>query len=125
MESDRLASHALRERCKKRTIVGAAITIKGEVSGGQDLLVQGRIEGRISLPGRNITVGREGWVKADLVGKRIRVDGIVEGSIQGEEEIRVTGCIQGDLIAPRVVLEKGCQYRGTVATGVPSQSSSE
>ena len=120
MKSDRLASFALREGSGKRTVVGAAITIKGEVSGGQDLLVQGRIEGRISLPGCNITVGRQGQVKADLVGKRIQVDGIVEGRIQAEEQIHVSGCVQGELVSPRVVLEKGSRYSAPVTTGIPS-----
>lgn len=125
MESDRLGSLALGERYEKRTVVGATIDLKGEVSGGQDPLVQGRIEGRISLPGCSITVGREGRVEADLVGKQIRIDGVVEGRVQGEEQIHVTGCIQGDLIAPRVVLEKGCRCRCTVATEVQSWSSAE
>lgn len=86
--------------------------------GGQDLLVLGRIEGRISLPEGNITVGQGARVKADLVGKRIPVDGFVGGRTQGEEKIHVTGRVQGDLLAPQVVLEKGCRYRGAVDTGV-------
>ncbi len=94
------------------------MTIKAEVSGGQGLLVLGRIEGRISLPECNITVGQGAWVKADLVGKRIRVDGFVEGRIQGEEKIHVAGRVHGDLFAPQVVPEKGCRYRDTVDTGV-------
>ncbi|MDE2927086.1 MAG: polymer-forming cytoskeletal protein [Acidobacteriota bacterium] len=118
MKSERPPARALREQSGQRTVVGATITIKGEVSGGQDLLVLGRIEGRISLPGCNITVGQGAWVKANLVGKRIRVDGAVEGHLQGEEKIHVTGCVQGDLFAPQLVLENGCRYRGTVDTGV-------
>lgn len=98
------------------------MTIKGEVCGGQDLLVLGRIEGRISLPECNITVGQGAWVKANLVGKRIRVEGFVEGRIQGEEEIHVTGRVRGDLFAPQVVLEKGCRYHGAVDTGVETRS---
>ena len=122
MKSERPVALADREQSGRGTVVGTTMTIKGEVSGGQDLLVLGRIEGRISLPEGNITVGQGAWVKADLVGKRIRVDGFVEGRIQGEEEIHVTGRVQGDLLAPQMILGKGCRYRGTVDTGVESQS---
>ena len=122
MKSERRVALALREQSGQRTVVGATITIKGEVSGGQNLLVLGRIEGRISLPECNITIAQGAWVKADLVGKRIRVDGAVEGRIQGEEEIHVTGRVQGELVAPQVVLEKGYRYRGTVDTGVETRS---
>ncbi len=106
---------------RRRSVIGSAIRIHGEVSGGQDLLVRGRVEGRISLPGHCLTVGREGRVKADLVAKVIRIDGHAAGSVQAEEQIRVTGRAQGDLIAPQVILEEGCHYCGTVDTG--SQSS--
>ena len=102
---------------KKRSVIGSAITIQGEVSGGQDLLVRGRVEGRISLPGYCLTVGKEGRLKADLVAKVIRIDGHVAGSVQGDEQIRVKGRARGDLIAPQVILEEGCHYCGTVDTG--------
>ena len=69
-----------REGDMKRSVIGSTLTIKGEVSGGEDLLIEGRIEGRLSLTGCSITVGREGRIKADLLTKRIQVDGCVEGT---------------------------------------------
>ena len=101
---------------KRRSVIGSAISIQGEVSGDQDLLVRGRVEGRISLPGHCLTVGREGRVKADLVAKEIRIDGHVAGSVHGEDQIRVKGRARGNLIAPQVILEEGCHYCGTVDT---------
>ena len=96
------------ENPKKRSVIGSAISIQGEVSGRQDLLIRGRVEGRISLPGCSLIVGREGRVEADLEAKGIRIDGHVAGSVQGEEQIRVNGRARGDLSAPQVILEEGC-----------------
>ena len=105
------------ENPEKRSVIGSAINIQGEVSGRQDLLIRGRVEGRISLPGCCLIVEREGRVKADLEAKVIRIDGHVAGSVQGEEQIRVNGRARGDLSAPKVILEEGCHYCGTVETG--------
>ena len=112
---------------KKRSVIGPALTIKGEVSGGQDLLIEGRIEGRVSLTGYSITVGREGRIKADLLAKMIQVDGCVEGTLQGEERIVLseTGRVQGKLIAPQVILEEGCNFKGAVDMDASAKPSAE
>ena len=114
-------------RPKKRSVVGSALTIKGEVSGGEDLLIEGRIEGRVSLTGCSITVGREGRIKADLLAKTIQVDGCVEGTLHGEEWIRLseTGRVQGKLIAPRVILKEGCNFNGAVEMDASAKPSAE
>lgn len=87
------------------------------MSGRQDLLIRGRVEGRISLPGCCLIVGREGRIKADLEATLIRIDGHVAGSVQGKEQIRVNGRARGDLSAPQVILEEGRHYCGTVEAG--------
>lgn len=107
------------ERLKERAIIGTAIVIHGEVSGGQDLLVNGRIEGKLSLADHSLTVGREGRIKADMFAKLISIEGYVEGTIQGEEKIvlRGTGSVRGNLIAPQVILEEGCRFKGSIDMG--------
>ena len=112
---------------EKRSVIGSTLTIKGEVSGGEDLLIEDCIEGRLSLTGCNITVGREGRLKADLLAKTIQVDGCVEGSLQGEEWIRLseTGRVRGKLIAPRVILEEGHNFKGTIYMDARAESSAE
>ena len=109
---------------KKWSVVGSTLTIKGEVSGGEDLLIEGCIEGRLSLTGCNITVGREGPIKADLLAKTIQVDGCVEGTLQGEEWIRLseTGGVRGKLIAPQVILEEGCSFKGSIDMAARAES---
>ncbi len=107
------------KRLKERAVIGTAIVIHGEVSGGQDLLVNGRIEGKLSLANQTLTVGREGRIKADMFAKLVSIEGSVEGTIQGEEKIvlRGTGSVRGNLIAPQVVLEEGCRFKGSIDMG--------
>ena len=111
----------------KRSVIGSSITIKGEVSGSQDVVIRGRVEGQLSLTGCNITVGKEGRIKADLLARVIQVDGFVDGLLQGEEQILLseTGRVRGKLIAPQVILEEGCNFKGTVDMGERTQDSSE
>ena len=107
------------ERLKERAVIGTAIVIHGEVSGAQDLLVNGQIEGKLSLADQSLTVGREGRIKADMFAKLISIEGYVEGTIQGEEKIvlRGSGSVRGNLIAPQVVLEEGCRFKGSIDMG--------
>ena len=110
---------------EERSVIGSTFSIKGEVSGGEDLLIEGRMEGRLSLTGCSITEGREGRIQADLLAKTIQVDGCVEGNLQGEEWIRLseTGGVRGKLIAPRVILKEGCNFKGTVDMAARAESS--
>ena len=104
---------------KDRSVIGIDITIKGEVSGGQDVLINGCFEGRLSLPGHTVTVGKEGRVNAEMLAKVIQIDGLVKGTLQGEKRIhlRETGRARGKLTAPGLVMERGCSFQGSAATG--------
>ena len=110
-----------------RSIIGSSITIRGEVSGTQDVVIKGRVEGQLSLTGYNLTVGKEGRIKADLLARVIQVDGYVDGLLRGEEQILLseTGRVRGKLIAPQVILEEGCNFKGTVDMGDRTQDSAE
>jgi cytoskeletal protein CcmA (bactofilin family) len=100
--------------------IGPSIVIKGEVSGNEDLLIQGQLDGSVSLDLNAVTVGDGGRVKADITGRIITVEGSVEGNLKAKEQIILRGSatVQGDLKAPRVVLEDGASFRGLVDMGV-------
>jgi cytoskeletal protein CcmA (bactofilin family) len=100
----------------EKAIIGPSITIKGELIGAEDLLIQGRVEGRIDLRKHNITVGKSGRVKADLFGLSITVEGEVEGNLFGAEQVvvRQSGVVQGNITAPRVSLEDGSKFKGSI-----------
>jgi len=104
------------EQLKEKAVVGPSIKIQGELTGEEDLLIQGRVEGRIELRKNNVTVGKNGSVQADIYGKIISVEGEVEGDLFGEEKIivRKSGTVRGNMTAPRVNLEDGAKFKGAI-----------
>jgi cytoskeletal protein CcmA (bactofilin family) len=109
----------------ERATIGRSITIRGDVSGDEDLLIQGRVDGSVDLKQRSVTVGQEGRVKANITGRVVIVEGEVEGDLRAEEQVilRSTARVQGDITASRVVLEDGASFRGGVDMGDPSERS--
>jgi cytoskeletal protein CcmA (bactofilin family) len=99
--------------------IGPSIVVRGEVSGSEDLLVQGRIDGSIALNEHSVTVGGGGRVKANISGRVITIEGEVEGDLDAQEQIVLRGSskVLGDIKAPRVVLEDGASFRGLVDMG--------
>ncbi|HSM61315.1 MAG TPA: polymer-forming cytoskeletal protein [Longimicrobiales bacterium] len=109
----------------ERATIGRSITIRGEVSGDEDLLIQGRIDGSIDLEQHSVTVGKEGRVKANITGRVVTVEGHVDGDLTAQEQIilRASARVQGDIKAPRVVLEDGAAFKGLVdMAGAPEVS---
>ncbi len=96
--------------------IGPSITIKGNVSGDEDLVIQGRIDGKVNLAKHNVTIGTNGRVKADVHGKMVVVEGEVEGDLRGQDQIilRQTAKVNGSIAAPRVTLEDGAVFRGAI-----------
>jgi cytoskeletal protein CcmA (bactofilin family) len=107
--------------------IGPSISIKGDVVGGEDLLVEGKVEGEIRVKNHSVTVGRSGQVKADVHAKSVVVEGEVFGSLYGQEDvsIRQSGKVQGNIVAPRVTLEDGSTFRGSIDMRSPEQAKPE
>jgi cytoskeletal protein CcmA (bactofilin family) len=97
-------------------VIGPSITVKGDVIGEEDLVIDGRVEGEIKVNRHAVTVGRNGRIKADIHAKSIQVEGEVLGNLWGDEAvvIRRTGKVQGNVTAPRVTLEDGSTFRGSI-----------
>ncbi len=97
-------------------IIGGGICIKGEVSGDEDLVINGRVEGRVDLPDNNVVIGDEGKLQANIYAKHIRVDGDVKGDISGIEKVVLSaqGRVHGNIVAPRVTLEDGAKFKGSI-----------
>lgn len=96
--------------------IGPTIKITGDISGNENLVIRGEISGSISLPDNTVTIGKEGSIDADVHAKSVEVEGNVSGTVQASELVRVkpSGCVTGDIVAPRVVLEDGCQFKGGI-----------
>lgn len=101
---------------KEHALIGPSLIVKGEILGDEDLMIQGTVEGKVELRKNSVTVGRSGHVKADIYGKSIQVEGEVQGNLFGEEKIvvRQSGQVRGNLSAPRVTLEDGAQFKGSI-----------
>jgi cytoskeletal protein CcmA (bactofilin family) len=101
---------------RSTAMIGPSITIKGEVTGEEDLLIQGKVEGTINLKNQQVSVGDSGAVTANIVARVITVDGQVTGDIAGSEKVVVSqsGNVKGNIIAPRVTLEDGAIFKGSI-----------
>lgn len=97
-------------------MIGPSITIKGEVSGEEDLLIEGKVEGTINLSNHEVSVGQSGKVSADIRASTVKIDGEVTGDISGNENVVIsrTGNVRGNIIAPRVTLEDGAIFKGSI-----------
>jgi cytoskeletal protein CcmA (bactofilin family) len=104
------------QRRGERATIGPSIFIKGDLSGDEDLVIEGRVEGKVDLKQNNVTVGRNGRVKADVYGQVVIIEGEVDGNVfAGEQAIlRQAGAIRGNITAPRVVLEDGSRFKGSI-----------
>jgi cytoskeletal protein CcmA (bactofilin family) len=104
---------------RERAMIGATISIKGDLAGEEDLLIEGQVEGKIELRRHSVTVGKNGRIKADIYGRIITVEGSVEGNLYGEEQLVVkqSGTVRGNIVAPRVALEDGSNFKGNIDMG--------
>jgi cytoskeletal protein CcmA (bactofilin family) len=101
---------------KEIAVIGPTITVKGEISGKEDLEIQGSLDGTITMKAHRVTVGDKGRIKADVRARSIHVAGEVEGNLFGDEEVvlRESGRLLGNITAPRVTLEDGSKFKGSI-----------
>lgn len=101
---------------KNQAMIGSSIRIEGNLSGGEDLFVEGQIDGKIELDQHNVTIGTNGRIKADIHGRSITVMGEVKGNLYGVEQIilRKSSKVRGNLFAARVSLEDGADFKGSI-----------
>ena len=96
--------------------IGPSISIKGDLTGEEDLIIQGRVEGKVDLKQNSITIGKNGRAKADIHGKTVTVEGEIEGNLFAQEQIviRLSGKVRGNIAAPRVTIEDGAKFKGSI-----------
>ena len=96
--------------------IGTSVVIKGELSGSEDLTIDGQVEGTIELRQNVLTIGPNARIKAQVAAKAIVVEGQVTGNLTASEhvDIREHGSVDGDLVAPRVAIADGAHFRGSI-----------
>lgn len=94
--------------------IGKSVTIKGDISGNEDIYIDGMVEGNIQLPGNSVTVGPSGRVKAGVAAKSLTVGGTLEGNVHASErtELRKTAVVTGDVQTRRIAIEEGAFFKG-------------
>ena len=96
--------------------IGKSVVIKGELSGSEDLYIDGQVEGSIALKGNSLTVGPNGQVKGSVDAKAVVVQGKLEGNIQSSDrvDLRKSATVTGDISAQRISIEEGAFLKGKV-----------
>ena len=100
----------------EQATIGRTLVIKGELSGAEALYIDGRIEGKISLPDNRVTIGRNGSVQANITAREVVVMGKVSGNIECSDrvDIRSEGSVTGDVSTVRISVEDGAVLKGGI-----------
>lgn len=107
--------------------IGQSIKIKGELTGNEDLTIDGNFEGKIMLKDHHLTIGNNGHITAEIEAKSVQIQGEVIGNVRADDKVEITpsGSVNGDLSAPRVMLADGSSFKGSIdMSGKSSKSSS-
>jgi|KBSMisStandDraft_5_1062788.scaffolds.fasta_scaffold1982967_1 cytoskeletal protein CcmA (bactofilin family) len=98
------------------TTIGKGVTIKGDVSGGEDLTLDGTVEGTINLPDNSLTIGPNGRVNAEVRAQNVIVFGRIEGTLRVSErvDLRRSAIVKGDIYAGRLAIEENAEIHSKV-----------
>jgi cytoskeletal protein CcmA (bactofilin family) len=97
-------------------VIGRSIQINGDLRGDEDLRIEGDVSGTVELRNSVLTIGKEGKVKAGVYAKAIAVDGETKGDLYATERVsvHVNARVQGNIIAPKVSIEEGAHFKGSI-----------
>lgn len=100
----------------RAAVIGPGIQINGEITGDENLIIEGKVDGKIRLEANQVDVGQSGRVYADITAKVIKIAGEVRGDLNGTEKVVISrsGNVQGNIVAPRMTLEDGAIFKGSI-----------
>ncbi len=101
---------------RSAAMIGATIKIKGDVTGAENLVIEGKVDGSVELADHDLTVGQNGEVVANITAKTVIIEGQITGDVTGSEKVILTksGRVHGNIVAPRVTLEDGAKFKGSI-----------
>ena len=104
---------------RKAAWIGGSIIVKGDVVSTEDLVIDGQVVGNIELGDHSLTIGPGASVTADLLAKTVTISGTLKGNVvsTGRVELKATAKVEGDISAPKLVMEDGAGLSGKVDTG--------
>lgn len=117
--SEPAASEPSTVRTRNVSVIGPTLVFKGELSADEDLVIQGTIEGTIAHHKKNLTVGKEGRVKADIHAASVSIEGQVEGDIHGDDyvELAKSAVVTGNIFCARIRMADGASFNGSIEMG--------
>ena len=127
MENQKLAEAAIGQQAH----LGKSVTIKGEVSGSEDLYLDGQVDGSIDLKGNRLTLGPNGRVKANINARSAVIHGKLEGNITASDrvDLKQSAIVTGDIVTQRISIDEGAFFQGGVdisrAAGQPEGKSAQ
>ncbi|MBN1239371.1 MAG: polymer-forming cytoskeletal protein [Gammaproteobacteria bacterium] len=101
---------------REAAVIGPSIHIDGDLRGEEDLVIEGEVNGTVQLKSNSLTIGTQGKVRADVYAHSIHVEGYMEGDLYGSERvnIRKSAQLRGNITSPRVSLEDGARFKGSI-----------
>ncbi len=96
--------------------IGKSVVVKGELSGSEDLYVDGQVEGSIALRGQSLTIGPNGRVRANIEARNVILHGQVDGNVTASDrvELRKSASLKGDITTARIAIDDGAYFKGTI-----------
>jgi len=121
------SSSALPVSTRAAACISQGIRIKGEVTGSEDLFVDGLVDGKLNLTNGSLTIGPNGTVKADVYAREVIVRGKIEGKVTGRDKVQLwsTGQVTGEVQTDRLAIEEGALLKGKVEAGKQPAKPSE
>ncbi|MEO8223459.1 MAG: polymer-forming cytoskeletal protein [Gammaproteobacteria bacterium] len=107
---------AATNRGRATAVIGPSIQIEGTLRGQEDVFVEGEVTGTIQLQNNTLTIGSQGKIKADVYANTVFVEGSMDGDLFGSEQviIRKSAKVRGNITSPRVSLEDGATFKGSI-----------
>ena len=100
----------------RAAVIGPGIQINGDITGDENLIIEGKVTGKIKLAAHQVDIGQSGQVNADITAKIIKIAGEVRGDLTGTEKVVISssGNVHGNIVAPRMTLEDGAIFKGSI-----------
>jgi cytoskeletal protein CcmA (bactofilin family) len=104
------------DRSSDAAHIGKSVVIKGELSGSEDLMLDGEVEGTIELAKNSVTVGPNGRIRAHVNAREVIVHGKLDGNVRGSDkvELKRTAVVVGDITTQRITIEDGAYFKGSI-----------
>lgn len=117
--SRRAAETGQRDRAEEIVTIGAAATIRGDITGKGNLIISGRVEGTVDLPENDANLEASGFMDGGILARNVNIRGKVQGDIEAKRKVTIfaTGIVVGTIMSPRIQIEDGARFKGRIDMG--------